>query len=238
MTRCFIGLGSNRGNSSQAFDMALKTLDSHPHISLINTSPNYRSAAMGVGAGADFLNAVAECETDLSADEILAQLQTLEKQAGRIEKGTWGPRGLDLDLLYRGEDVNETDDLTLPHVGAWYRRFVLMPMCDIAPDFLHPVYHETQAELLARIDARPLNIQLIGCDIFSGNIGDLGQEFSEITFDSPLLPDPSEGLIVVGKKSDGLKEDVPQIDLSQFPGNNEEALKSVLQAVIGNCERA
>ncbi|MDC0307681.1 MAG: 2-amino-4-hydroxy-6-hydroxymethyldihydropteridine diphosphokinase [Planctomycetaceae bacterium] len=238
MSRCFIGLGSNRGNSSQAFDMALKTLDSHPHISLVNTSPFYRSDAMGAGAGADFLNAVAECETNLSADEVLTQLQTLEKQAGRIEKGTWGPRALDLDLLYRDDDVSETDDLTLPHVGAWYRRFILMPMCDIAADFRHPVYHETQAELLARIDARPLTIQLIGCDIFSGNIGDLANEFAEVTFESPLLPDPSEGLIVVGRKSEGLKTDVAQVDLSQLPGNNLDALKSVLQAVIGNCEKA
>ncbi|MBD3675160.1 MAG: 2-amino-4-hydroxy-6-hydroxymethyldihydropteridine diphosphokinase [Planctomycetaceae bacterium] len=238
MTRCFIGLGSNRGNSSQAFEMALKTLDSHPQISLTKTSPYYRSDAMGAGAGADFLNAVAECQCHLSAAEILAQLQTLEKQAGRIEKGSWGPRSLDLDLLYYGDQVTETQDLTLPHVGAWYRRFVLMPMCDIAPDFVHPLYQESQEQLLARIDARPLNIQLIGCDIYSGNIEDLGHQFKEVTFESPLLPDPTEGLIVVGKKSEGLKTDVPQVDLSQLPGNNLEALNSVLQAVIGQCERA
>lgn len=218
--------------------MALKTLDSHPDISLTNTSPFYRSAAMGAGAGADFLNAVAECETTLSAPEILAQLQTLEKQAGRTEKGTWGPRGLDLDLLYFDDQISETSELTIPHVGAWYRRFVLMPMCDIAPDFMHPLYNEAQTQLLTRIDARPLNIQLIGCDIYSGNIDDLEHQFDEVTFESPLLPDPSEGLIVVGKKSDGLKADVAQVDLSQLPGNNLEALKSVLQAVIGNCERA
>lgn len=218
--------------------MALKTLDSHPQISLVKTSPNYRSDAMGAGAGADFLNAVAECETELSANDLLTQLQTLEKQAGRTDKGTWGPRSLDLDLLYYGDEIRETDELTVPHVGAWYRRFVLMPMCDIAPSYVHPLYKESQTQLLARIDTRPLNIQLIGCDIYSGNIDDLEHEFKQVTFESPLLPDPTVGLIVVGKKSEGLKTNVAQVDLSQLPGNNLEALKSVLQAVIGNCERA
>jgi len=238
MTRCFIGLGSNLGHSQQAFSLALKTLDSHPGFSIVETAPTYRSAAMGAGAGSDFLNSVVACDTQLAPREVLEQLQTLEKQAGRTEKKSWGPRNLDLDLLYYGEHLQEEDDLILPHPGAWYRRFVLMPMCDIAPEFEHPVYEATQRELLRRIDARPLTIQLIGCDIYSGNIHDLDQQFSEITFDSPLLPDPTDGLIVVGKKSEGLKTDVAQVDLSQLPGNNLEALKSVIQAVIGHCERA
>jgi hypothetical protein len=113
-----------------------------------------------------------------------------------------------------------------------------MPMCEIAPEFRHPVYDESQTELLARIDRRPLTIQLVGCDIYSGKIDDLAHQFKEVTFDSPLLPDPTEGLIVFGKKSDGLKENVPQVDLSTLPGNNFEALESVLQAVIGRCETA
>lgn len=193
---------------------------------------------MGTAAGPDFLNAVAEFETDCTPAQILEQLQLQEDRAGRQRTSSWEPRILDLDLLYVDDLLEETPELSLPHPGAWYRRFVLMPMCDIAPDFKHPVYHESQSELLARIDRRPLLIQLIGCDIYSGNIDDLDHRFSQLTFDSPLLPDPTEGLIVVGKKSDGLKENVPQIDLSTLPGNNLEALESVLQAVIGHCEQA
>lgn len=238
MPQCFIALGSNQGQSSQLFDLTLKTLDSHPRFSLKRASAYYRSAAMGPAAGSDYLNAVAEFETDCSPIEILHQLQALENRSGRQKTAAWEPRTLDLDLLYVDDLVEESDDLQLPHPGAWYRRFVLMPMCEIAPEFKHPVYHESQTELLARIDRRPLNIQLIGCDIYSGNIDDLDHRYQAVSFESPLLPDPVEGLIVVGKKSEGLKDNVPQVDLSKLPGNNLEALESVLQAVIGRCETA
>jgi len=238
MPQCFIALGSNQGKSASSFDLTLKTLDSHPRFSLTNASSYYRSAAMGAAAGPDFLNAVAEFETDCTPVEILEQLQSLEDRSGRQKSPPWGPRTLDLDLLYVDDLVVETTELTLPHPGAWYRRFVLMPMCEIAAEFKHPVYGESQSELLARIDHRPLRIQLIGCDIYSGSIDDLDHRFREISFESPLLPDPAEGLIVVGKKSEGLKENVPQIDLATLPGNNLEALESVLQAVIGHCEKA
>jgi 2-amino-4-hydroxy-6-hydroxymethyldihydropteridine diphosphokinase len=238
MSRCFIAFGSNQGQSARTFDLALKTLDSHPRFSLKNASSYYRSAAMGPSAGSDFLNAVAEFETDWSPTDILEQLRLQEDRSGRQKTSAWGPRTLDLDLLYVDDLVQETAELTLPHPGAWYRRFVLMPMCEIAPEFKHPVYEENQSELLTRIDRRPLRIQLIGCDIYSGNIEDLDRRLSEVTFESPLLPDPSEGLIVVGRRSEGLKENVPQVDLSTLPGNNLEALESVLQAVIGHCEKA
>ena len=238
MSSCFIALGSNQGQSSRAFDLAIKTLDSHPRFSLQRSSSNYRSTAMGSNAGGDYLNAVAEFETDVSLPEILEQLQSLEAQAGRQKKAPWESRTLDLDLLYCDDLVENTPQLSLPHPGAWYRRFVLTPMCEIAPGFVHPVYGETQSECLARIDRRPLTVQLVGCDIYSGSIEDLGHRFREVHFDSPLLPDPSEGLIVVGKKSDGLKESVPQVDLSKLPGDNLEALESVLQAVLGRCELA
>lgn len=238
MPQCFIALGSNQGQSSQTFDLALKTLDSHPRFSLKRTSSYYRSAAMGASAGSDFLNAVAEFDVDCSPAEVLKQLQLMENRAGRQKSVAWEPRILDLDLIYFDNLVQETADLVLPHPGAWYRRFVLMPMCEIAPDYRHPVYHESQTELLARIDRRPLSIQLVGSDIYSGIIDDLGHRFRGVSFDSPLLPDPTEGLIVVGKKSEGLKENVPQIELSALPGNNLEALESVLQAVMGRCETA
>ena len=237
MTRCYIGIGGNQGKLAETFAMALKSLDSLPGMELQQTSANYRSSAMGSDAGDTFTNAVAEFETTLEPHAILQNLQKVESQFGRDRAQVWGPRTLDLDLLYLGDLEIREDDLVLPHPHAWYRRFVLVPLCEIAPDFLHPVYKQSQAEFLRRIDLRPLEFQLIGCDIYSETLNDITREFADVKFDAPFLPDPETGIIVCGKKSTGVGENTPAVELNSLPGNDLESLKSVLQATMGTCSR-
>lgn len=238
MPRCFVGLGGNQGDVGETFSLAIKTLDSHPSLSLSGVSSRYRSLSMGGDAGDSYLNAVAEFDASLSAEEFLSRLQAVEQQFGRVRRQPWGPRPLDLDLLYYGDLVQRTPELCVPHTSAWYRRFVLVPMCEIAADFPHPVFGLTQAELLARIDVRPLAIQLTGCDaIPDGTLNDLVRRFGDVRFERTIIPDPDEGLIVLGREKTPLNPNLPAIRLSELPHEPARSLQSVLEAALGTCEK-
>ena len=160
MTAAWIGLGANLGDARSAFDAALSQLDAHPQISVLARSGLYQTAPVGQLAGNAFLNAVCRVETSLAPLEMLDVLQSIEKQLGRQRGIPWGPRTLDLDLLFFGEQLIESPRLTVPHPGAWYRRFVLDPLIEIAPDLKHPLFQVSLSELRDRLQARPLYIRL------------------------------------------------------------------------------
>lgn len=131
----YIGLGSNLSNPSQQIDSAFDRLGDIPDSTLIRRSSLYRSAPFGGVEQADFMNAAASLLTKLDAQSLLAQLQQIEAQFGRVRDATrWGPRIIDLDLLvYSNHDIND-DNLTVPHPGIAERNFVLLPLLEIAPD--------------------------------------------------------------------------------------------------------
>ena len=160
MTAAWIGLGANLGDARSAFDAALSQLDAHPQISVLARSGLYQTAPVGQLAGNAFLNAVCRVETSLAPLELLDVLQSIEKQLGRQRGVQWGPRTLDLDLLFFGEQLIESPRLTVPHPGAWYRRFVLDPLIEIAPDWKHPLFQVSLFELRNCLQARPLQIHL------------------------------------------------------------------------------
>ncbi|MQW90854.1 2-amino-4-hydroxy-6-hydroxymethyldihydropteridine diphosphokinase [Acinetobacter wanghuae] len=128
MICCYIGLGSNLGDSRQILTEAVSKLAT---LGTIKTSKLYQSPPMGPQDQPNYLNAVVQLETDLAALALLDRLQGFEQEAGRVRLRHWGERTLDLDLLLYGDETIQNERLTVPHVGVLERDFVLIPLLDI-----------------------------------------------------------------------------------------------------------
>lgn len=130
---CYIGLGSNLGDSQQILRDAVQGL---AKIGDVQLSRLYRSPPMGPQDQPDYLNAVVRLVTALSPLALLDYLQHLEQQAGRVRLRHWGERTLDLDLLLYGEQQIQHTRLTVPHVGIFQRDFVVLPLLDLDADLM------------------------------------------------------------------------------------------------------
>jgi len=146
--RAYIGIGSNMGDKRWHCLSAMDLLSEISGTTIVKRSSLYKSEAIGPGVQDWYVNAVVEIETSLPPQELLAALHVIEMQHARQRTVVWGPRTLDLDILfYDGLILSETQ-LTLPHPEAHQRHFVLMPLHEIAPRLIHPVFKETIANLL------------------------------------------------------------------------------------------
>ena len=153
MTRAFIGLGSNLGDSRRALAEATQRIAALPQSRLVRSSSHYLTPPWGRQDQPEFINSVVEIETLLTADILLAALLGIEREAGRVRDGArWGPRALDLDILLYGDDVVSSAGLHVPHPHLAERAFVLAPLAEIAADRIVPGQGRVD-ELLARIDA-------------------------------------------------------------------------------------
>jgi dihydroneopterin aldolase/2-amino-4-hydroxy-6-hydroxymethyldihydropteridine diphosphokinase len=146
--RAFLGLGSNMGDKEAYLDAALDALYASGVVRIRKISDFITTEPYGGVEQADFLNAAVEVETLLSPKELLNVLHTLEASAGRERLVHWGPRTLDLDILFYEDLVQDDPDLTIPHPDLQNRSFVLRPMTQIAPCFVHPVLGKTMRQLL------------------------------------------------------------------------------------------
>jgi len=133
VSRAYVGFGANLGDPASALRAAVAELGRE--AGLVGAgSPVYRSAPVGVTDQPPFLNAVAALDTALSPDRLLDVLLAIETAHGRVREVRWGPRTLDLDLIWYDGVVRDGPRLTLPHPRAHEREFVLRPLCDIAPE--------------------------------------------------------------------------------------------------------
>lgn len=146
--RAFIALGSNIGDRQAYIGNALKHLGKDGNIRNIRVSTLIETKAYGGVEQEDFLNGVLECETLYSPERLLLRLQEEEQLAQRKREIHWGPRTLDLDVLFYEDEVWDKAHLTIPHPDMINRDFVLKPMSELAPNFVHPVYRCTMKELL------------------------------------------------------------------------------------------
>jgi len=131
MKKVFIGLGSNLDDPLSQLKKAIEYLKQHEMLNVINISSFYSSPPMGPQDQPDFINAVVEIATSLSAEQLLDELQKIEHQQGRERKQHWGARTLDLDILLYGSEVINTERLIVPHRGISERSFVLYPLNDL-----------------------------------------------------------------------------------------------------------
>jgi 2-amino-4-hydroxy-6-hydroxymethyldihydropteridine diphosphokinase len=146
----FIGLGSNLGDRLENIRRAVESIH-HRFCKVEACSPIYETPPWGVVSQPLFMNAVIKGSTDLSATETLAAISSIQRDFGPPPSQRYGPRYMDLDIIFYGTSVLHTPDLIVPHPQAHRRWFVLQPLADICPDFVHPVWKISVADLLALV---------------------------------------------------------------------------------------
>ena len=145
----YIALGSNLGDRTANLTAAVNALRNTPHVKVIRESTLLENPAIGgPGDSPPFLNAVAEIHTALPPIQLLHGLFEIEKELGRVRRTKWEPRIIDLDLILYGNQVIQCDELTVPHPLMHQRRFVLEPLAQLCPDFIHPIFQTTISTLL------------------------------------------------------------------------------------------
>lgn len=147
MKGIFLLLGSNQGDSSRILEQAVKDISRNVGA-IVRSSSVYRTSAWGIENQPDYLNQVLEVDSDLTPGVILERILLIEKSLGRIRDVKWSSRIIDIDLLYFDSAIVDEPNLTIPHPEIQNRRFTLVPLCEIAPGFMHPKLGKTQIELL------------------------------------------------------------------------------------------
>lgn len=155
MRRVYIGIGSNLGDREFLIRKAVEALRLLPQTNVSRVSSLYDTDPVGETDQPPFLNAVAWIETELPARELLWQMLLIERRMGRVRSRRWGPRPIDLDLLFYGDDVIEEPDLRVPHPEAHRRAFVLLPLLELDPQFRHPITEETVRRMIQKLPPNP-----------------------------------------------------------------------------------
>jgi 2-amino-4-hydroxy-6-hydroxymethyldihydropteridine diphosphokinase len=152
MAKVFIGVGSNLGNREGYLEFAQRELFLIVGAKVLECSPVYETEPVAAEGG-PFLNAVWSFDTDLSPDDLLKKMQEIEEKANRQRDKPNQARTLDLDILFYGDRVIREPGITVPHPRLHERAFVLAPMADLDPDFMHPVFKKTVRQLLSEINS-------------------------------------------------------------------------------------
>jgi 2-amino-4-hydroxy-6-hydroxymethyldihydropteridine diphosphokinase len=150
MSIVYFALGTNLGDRPANLRSAIRALP--PEVKVVTESKIYETPPWGVENQPAFLNMAVECETGLAPESLLKYIKRLEIRLGRKSSFRWGPRLIDLDVLFYDNLIFKSEMLTIPHPHLHERAFVLVPLADIAPDFVHPVLKRTIKELLTSVD--------------------------------------------------------------------------------------
>jgi 2-amino-4-hydroxy-6-hydroxymethyldihydropteridine diphosphokinase len=153
MSIVYIGIGSNLGNREHNCRRAIELLGQRG-VRVRKRSSLYETEPWGVKDQPRFLNMVIEIETELNPQELLEVLKNAETEVGRQKTFTWGPRIIDLDILFYNDLIVNEDNLKIPHPFMHERDFVLRPLVEIAPELRHPLLKMSVRELFNRLDGR------------------------------------------------------------------------------------
>lgn len=146
----YIALGSNVGNRSENLNSAIQSLS--PLVMVLDESPIYQTAPWGFENQPAFLNQVILAKTNCSPLDLLAHLKEIETIVGRTPTFKYGPREVDLDILFYGDLIFEHPKLQIPHPKLQERAFVLVPLNDLNPNLKHPITGQTVHEILSQLD--------------------------------------------------------------------------------------
>ncbi len=143
----FVLLGSNSDDRPGQLRQAVESIESETG-SIIARSKVYETAPWGKTDQPDFLNQALQIESRLSPVELLFKVQGIEHSLGRTRQEKWGERSMDIDIIYFGDLIIDIPGLNIPHLHLAERRFVLVPLTEISPEFVHPVLQKSNLELL------------------------------------------------------------------------------------------
>ncbi len=160
----FIGLGSNLEDRLSQINKALELLSFENYLNFCSISSYYETEPVGVGPQPAYLNAVAEFSCTISPEKLLNFILSIEEKMGRVRITKGSPRLIDLDILLYGSYVLKTSSLEIPHPRMHERRFVLMPLSEIAPKAFHPILEMTVEELLESVAKDIFWVKKIGSD--------------------------------------------------------------------------
>jgi 2-amino-4-hydroxy-6-hydroxymethyldihydropteridine diphosphokinase len=147
MNKVYLAFGSNIGESMKTIEMAFALLEQN-QMKITKKSSIYETEPYGYKDQPNFVNGVVEIETQLSCRQVLKNILDIELKLGRIRTIHWGPRVIDLDILFYNNEIYCEEDLTVPHPDLQNRDFVLKPMNDLCPDFIHPILKKSMKEML------------------------------------------------------------------------------------------
>ena len=153
MVRCYILFGSNQGDKKKLLEQACALIKKRCGM-LVERSSEYETEPWGFEAEEWFLNVLLVVETELEPDALMDELLSIEAELGRVrhpEKKGYCSRTVDLDILYYGDKIIHTEKVIVPHPRLHLRKFALMPLCEIIPDFLHPKFNLSQQQLLEKL---------------------------------------------------------------------------------------
>jgi len=147
----YIGVGSNIGDPAANCRRAIEAIVSEEKNRLLKCSPLYRTEPVGKEDQDWFVNGAVAVETSFRPRELMECLLKIERGMGREREERWGPRVIDLDILFYGGEVVREEDLQIPHPRLHERRFVLIPLNDLAPDLYHPLLAKTISQILSEL---------------------------------------------------------------------------------------
>ncbi len=159
MERVYLATGSNIGDKSAHLAKALELIEGYVG-DIVQVSGVYRTAAWGIEDQPEFLNQAMAVNSNLEPETLLLAAMDIERQMGRERRIRWGERLIDIDILFYGNLVSQSQRLTIPHPFIQERNFVLQPLLEIAPDFCHPVLQKSIRELAAACPD-PLKVERI-----------------------------------------------------------------------------
>ncbi|MBI4633936.1 MAG: 2-amino-4-hydroxy-6-hydroxymethyldihydropteridine diphosphokinase [Deltaproteobacteria bacterium] len=148
----FVGIGSNRESPADRCREAIRRIAEIGGVNVLRRSSLYRTEPVGFSDQEWFINAVVEIRTILPAHELLACLRHVEDDMGRLRGTKWGPRVIDLDILFYGQEVIREEDMVIPHPELHKRRFVLVPLNEIASWMIHPAFGVSVGGLMDRLE--------------------------------------------------------------------------------------
>lgn len=146
MHTAYVAFGSNIGEKENYIKRALEKIEERK-IKIIKVSPIYETEPYGVLDQDSFLNGVVKIETNLTPENLIKELLLIEKQLDRVRERRWGPRTIDLDIIFYDDLIINKNNLIIPHKDMENREFVLKPLCDIDENFIHPVLKKSVKQL-------------------------------------------------------------------------------------------